>query len=86
MYVKARLKALLRALMRRAVPFVMRRPRLAALAGRAVGKMPSLRLRLRNMVSMPGTLPRSERNLSPEQAAALVDLRRALKAAHGRGR
>jgi hypothetical protein len=80
--VQAVSKTLLRAVIRRLVPFVSRRPFLAAIAGRLFGVMPSLRHRLRNMVSAPAVLPRSERTLTPEQAAAVVDLRRALQKAH----
>ena len=80
--VQAVLKTLLRAVIRRLVPFVSRRPALAAIAGRLFGVMPSLRSRLRHMVSAPAALPRSERNLSPEEAGALVDLRHALRKAH----
>lgn len=81
--VQAALKTALRAAIRRLVPFVSKRPRLAALAGRLFGMMPSLRHRLRNMVSMPAALPRSERSLSPEEAGVLVDLRHAVRALHG---
>lgn len=80
--VQAAAKALLRAVIRRVVPFVSRRPRLAALAGRLFGVLPSLRHRLRNMVSMPAALPRSERSLTPEEAGVLVDLRHAIRAIH----
>lgn len=81
-HVQAVARALLRAAVRRLVPFVSKRPRLAAMAGRLFGVMPSLRHRLRNMVSMPASLPRSERSLTPEEAGVLVDLRHALRAAH----
>jgi hypothetical protein len=81
--VRAASKSLLRAIMRRLVPFVSRRPRLAALAGKLFGVMPSLRHRLRNMVSMPAALPRSERSLTAEEAGVLVDLRHALRTIHG---
>ena len=80
------MKALLRAVLRRLVPFVSKRPFLAAMAGRLFGIVPSLRHRLRNMVSMPAVLPRSERSLTPEEAGVLVDLRHALRASHRRRR
>lgn len=82
----AAMKALLRAVMRRLVPYVSRRPRLAAVAGKLFGVFPSLRHRLRNMVSMPAAMPRSERSLTPEEAGVLVDLRHALRIAHGKRR
>ena len=81
--VQAALKALLRAVIRRLVPFVSRRPRLAALAGWLFGVMPSLRGKMRNMVSGSAMLPRSERSLTAEQAGVLVDLRHELRRAHG---
>jgi hypothetical protein len=84
--IQAGMKALLRAVMRRLVPFVSRRPRLAAIAGKLFGVMPSLRHRLRNMVSMPAAMPRSERSLTPEEAGVLVDLRHALRTIHGKRR
>ena len=80
--VEAVFQTLLRAVIRRLVPFVSRRPALAAIAGRLFGVMPSLRRRLRHMVSAPAALPRSERSLSPEEAGTLADLRRALGKAH----
>jgi len=76
------MKTLLRAVVRRLVPFVSRRPALAAIAGRLFGLMPSLRRRVRHLVSAPAALPRSERNLSAEEAGALSDIRRALRRAH----
>lgn len=79
---KATLKALLRAVIRRLVPFVSRRPWLAAIAGRVFASMPSLRHRLRNMVSMPAPLPRSEQGLTASQAAVLSDLRAQIRIAH----
>lgn len=75
-------RTFLRAVIRRLVPFVSKRPRLAAMAGRLFGVMPSLRHRLRNMVSMPAALPRSERSLTPEAAGVLVDLRHEIRTAH----
>ena len=77
------LRAALRAVMRRLVPFVSRRPLLAAWAGKLFGVMPSLRHRLRNMVSMPAALPRTDRDLTPAEAGVLSDLRHAIRTQHG---
>lgn len=79
---KATLKAMLRGVIRRLVPFVSQRPWAVVIARRLFASTPWLRHRLRNMVSMPDPLPRPEQGLTASQAAVLSDLRAQIRIAH----
>jgi hypothetical protein len=68
---------LARAIVRRLVPFVSRRPTLVALAARAFIAFPSLKLRLRALASRP--LPAATSQLDDAQLRVLIDLREAVR-------
>lgn len=76
---KAWARAALRAAVRRLVPMVSSRPWLVALASRMFAVAPGLKRRLRHFVSTPAPLGLEESDLTPRQAAVLVDLRQAIR-------
>ena len=86
---KAALGPVVRSAVRHLVPIVSSRPWLVAIAARLFAAMPSLKRRLRYMVSGPAMLapPVSRsRPLSAEEARVLFDLRDAVqRRAVGRG-
>lgn len=75
----ARFKVLVRALVRWLVPIVSTRPWMVKLAARAFGRFPTLKLRLRRMVSQPVVAPAQTRNLDDAQMRVLIDLREAMQ-------
>lgn len=76
---KLRAKALVRGAVRRLVPIVSQRPWLVAIAARAFVVVPSLKLRLRRMVSVPeAAIPIThERRLTDAETRVRMDLRAA---------
>lgn len=73
------MKSLLRSSVRRLAHFVAARPVLVRAASRAFVVFPSLKRRLRGVMSGSGRPPsRRETEMSPDEARALVDLREAL--------
>ena len=80
------MKALLRSPVRRLAHFVAARPVLVRLASRTFVLFPSLKRRLRGLMSAGGRPTRREAEMTPEEARALVDLREALAARAGRTR
>lgn len=81
------MKALLRSSVRRLAHFVAARPALVGLASRAFVLFPSLKRRLRGVMSGSGRPPsRRETEMTPGEARALVDLREAIAARTRRAR
>ena len=76
---RARLKALVRAVVRWLVPIVSTRPWLVKLAARAFARFPTLKLRLRRMVSQPVVAPTQTRHLDDAKMRVLIDLREAMQ-------
>jgi len=69
----------MRAAVRWLARFVARRPRLVALAARAMTAMPSLKRHLRRLITSPVALPTPrEQDLLPREAGVLADLREAV--------
>ena len=81
------MKALLRSSVRRLAHFVSARPALVTAASRALVAFPSLKRRLRSLMSAPERMPtRRESEMTPQEARVLVDLREALAARVRRSR
>lgn len=75
------MKALLRSSVRRLAHFVSARPVLVNVASRTFDAFPSLKRRLRGVISGANRPPtRREAEMTPEEARVLVDLREALAA------
>ena len=77
---KAFAKRIVRGVVRRLVPIVSRRPWLVGLAGRAFVVFPTLKLRLRHMVSQPVAVPEQHLALDDAQTRVLLDLQDAVRA------
>lgn len=72
-----------RAVVRSLARFVARRPRLVALAARAMTAVPPLKRHLRRLITSPVAVPTPrEQDLLPREAGVLADLRDAVA---GRG-
>ncbi len=79
---KAAFKSFVRTWVRRLVPVVSSRPWLVAIAARVFARMPSLKHRVRNMMSGPVQLPPApvECALGAAEAGVLADLKDAVLA------
>ena len=83
---RAAATGLVRATARRLVPFVSQRPWMVSAAARVFALAPGLKRRLRHFVSGPVHLQPAEHELTPSQAAVLVDLRQAVRDRRRTGR
>ena len=80
-------KSLMRRAVRHAIPFVSSRPWLVSMAARAFAMSPSLKYRVRRIMTPTSAAgqfraARGERALSGAEAAVLSDLRDAIAARH----